>query len=69
MASKSTLSQRAKKIRDMLKMGYWDSEFSTERIREGNPFRSMVMADGLVVPADVLPLEVQAELRRRGIIR
>ena len=66
--SKSTLGQKAKQIRDMFKMSYWDREFSTQRMVESNPMRNMVMINGLIVPADMLEPEVQAELRRRGII-
>lgn len=66
--SKSTLGQKAKLIRDMFKMRYWDPEFSTPDMRESDPFKNMVMMDGLIVPVDMLPPEVQEELRRRGII-
>ncbi len=66
--SKSTIGQKAKKIRDMFKMGYFDSEFSTREVAASNPLKNMVMIDGLIVPADMLEPEVQEELRRRGII-
>ena len=35
--SKSTTGQKAKVIRDMFKLGYWDSEFATEMMKENNP--------------------------------
>ncbi|MFQ5857586.1 MAG: DUF6398 domain-containing protein [Anaerolineae bacterium] len=66
--SKSTLGQKAKTIRDMFNMGYWDPEFSTQRMQDSHPFKDMVMVDGFIVPASMLPPEVQEELRRRGII-
>ncbi len=66
--SKSTIGQKAKQIRDMFDIGYWDSEFSTEQMTESNPLKNMVMVNGMIVPADMLPPEVQEELRRRGII-
>ncbi len=66
--SKSTIGQKAKQIRDMFKMGYWDKEFATQRMQASNPLRGMVMVDGMIVPASVLPPEVQEELRRQGII-
>lgn len=53
--SQSTASQKAKTIRDMFDLGYYDPEFSTARIRESNPLKDMVMIDGLVVPADAVP--------------
>ena len=36
--SKSTTSQKAKLLRDMFKMGYWDSEFSTTNMKKSKPF-------------------------------
>lgn len=36
--SKSTVSQKAKVIRDMFKMRYWDNDFSTIRMMENKPF-------------------------------
>ena len=66
--SKSTISQKAKQIRDMFKLNYWDPEFSTRQMSERNPLKNMVMVNGMIVPADILPPEVQEELRRRGII-
>lgn len=48
--SQSTTSQKAKKIRDMFKMRYFNEEFSTERVRNENPFNDFVMVNGLIVP-------------------
>lgn len=53
--SQSTASQKAKTIRDMFDLGYFDPEFSTSRTRESNPLNEMVMIDRLVVPADTVP--------------
>ncbi len=52
--SKSTTAQKAKIIRDMFKLGYWDDEFSTTRVQEDNPLSKLVMMDGLIVPIDFL---------------
>jgi hypothetical protein len=52
--SQSTTSQKAKIIRDMFKMRYFDEEFSTERMLKENPFNEFVTIDGLIVP--FLPL-------------
>ena len=35
---KSTTSQKAKKIRDLFNMAYWDEEFSTKYMKQNNPF-------------------------------
>ena len=53
--SKSTTSQKAKRIRDMFKISYYDSEFSTKRVLEENPFNKFVMLDnGLIVPVSII---------------
>ncbi len=62
--SKSTTSQKAKVIRDMFKMGYYDHEFSTARMREDNPFSNFVMINGLIVDKRSLPPEIQERLNR-----
>ena len=57
--TKSTTSQKAKVIRDMFKMGYFDPEFSTAHTREKSPFSNLVMINGLIVDERSLPPEVQ----------
>lgn len=52
--SKSTVSQKAKVIRDMLKLSYWDEEFSTERMLARNPYSQFVMVNGFIVPISML---------------
>lgn len=58
-ASKSTTSQKAKVIRDMFKMGYFDPEFSTAHTRKKSPFSNLVMINGLIVDERSLPPEIQ----------
>ena len=36
--SQSTVGQKAKLIRDMFDLFYWDPEFSTQAMRDSNPF-------------------------------
>jgi len=62
--SKSTVSQKAKLIRDMFKMGYWDKEFSITKMREDNPLSDMVMVNGLMVNIQSLPPELQEIMRQ-----
>lgn len=62
--SKSTTSQKAKIIRDMFNMGYYDKEFSTAHMRENNPFSNFVMRNGLIVDKRSLPPEIQEMFRR-----
>jgi hypothetical protein len=61
---KSTTGNKSKEIRDLLKLGYWDSEFSTRGMTNKNPFADLVMVDGLIVPIDTLPEEYQKIARQ-----
>jgi hypothetical protein len=47
--SKRTVAQKAKLIRDTLKLAYFDPEFSTERMIQNNPLARMKMVDGFIV--------------------
>ncbi|MDR3062668.1 MAG: DUF6398 domain-containing protein, partial [Methanobrevibacter sp.] len=52
---KSTVSDKARKIRDMFNMRHYDEEFSTRYMTENNPFKDMVVTDnGLIVPKSEL---------------
>ena len=66
---KSTTSGKSKIIRDLLKMRYWDNEFSTKTMQEGNPYADMVTVNGLIMPIGALPPEIQEtvrELKKNG---
>lgn len=42
--SSSTVAQKARTIRDMLKLSqYWDKDFSTQHMQENNPFSRLMM--------------------------
>jgi hypothetical protein len=65
--SQSTASQKAKKIRDMFKMRYFDEEFSTERMQNENPLNEFVTVNGLIVPTSTVMKileEKEAKLRK-----
>jgi hypothetical protein len=62
--TKSTTSQKAKVIREMSKMGYYDGEFSTNQMKENSPFSNLAMINGLIVDKGSLPPEIQEMLRR-----
>ena len=66
---RSTVSSKAKLIKDMFKMGYYDREFSTGYMSGKNPFNDLVMVDDFIVSIDSLPEEYQQmvrEARARG---
>jgi hypothetical protein len=63
-ASQSTTSQKAKKIRDMFKMRYFNEEFSTERMQKENPLNEFVMINGLIVPVSAVMKVLETEEAR-----
>jgi len=63
--SKSTASQKAKVIRDMFKLGYWDKEFSTSHMMQSSPFSNLVMVNGFIVNKRSLPSQIQELIRKK----
>jgi hypothetical protein len=65
----STVSNKAREIKDMFNMGYFNPDFSTQRMKENNSMNQYVMIDGLFMPLDTLPVNLQKmvkEARERG---
>jgi hypothetical protein len=60
----SSVSNKAREIKDMLNLGYFDSEFSTQRMSESNPLSEMVMVDGFIVRLSTLPIDLQMQVRQ-----
>lgn len=60
---KSTVSNKAREIKDMFDMWHFSPEFSSTRMVESNPFNKMVMVDGFIVPIDTLPDDLQQMVR------
>lgn len=55
----STVSAKAKIIRDMFQMDLFNPDFSTSHRYQNNPLNHMVMVDGIIVPIDFLPEQMQ----------
>jgi hypothetical protein len=66
--AKSTLSAKAKQIRDLTKMSYGTAEFLREDMIEASPMIWFIEVDGLVMDARALPPPVQAEAFEAGVI-
>lgn len=65
----STVSNKAREIKDILNLGYFNPEFSTKNMIKDNPFNDLVMVDGFIVPLDTLPPILQKrvkEVRENG---
>lgn len=64
----STLANKARLIRDVLRIGLFEPELCRRELLERHPMAWLISVDGLIVDARTLPPEVQAEARRRGLI-
>lgn len=66
---KSTMASKAKRIRDAVRLGApMDPEFCRRELLADHPLAWLVEIDGLIVDARRLPVELQAEAHRRGLI-
>jgi len=61
---KSTVSNKAKRIKDMFKLMYYDPEFSTQKMIESNPLNDLVMVDGFIVPLSSIPVDLQKMVKK-----
>jgi hypothetical protein len=66
--SKSTLAQKAKQVRDLLKMTWGTPEFLRAEQVDRNPVIWFIKVNGIPVDARRLPLEIQVEAYLKGII-
>lgn len=55
----TTVSNKARAIKDMFDLWYYSPEFSTNAMQENSPFNNMVMVDGLILPLGNLPENMQ----------
>ena len=49
VTKKSTTGNKSKQIRDLLKLGYWDEEFSTKDMKFNDPLANLMKADGFII--------------------
>jgi len=66
--SQSTAGNKAKQIRDMFNMSYFDVRWSRPSKMGENPMAWWVMVNGLIVDVRMMPREVQEEAYRKGLI-
>ncbi len=60
----STVSNKARQIRDMFNMAIFDNEFATEHMKKANPCNDLVVVDGLIVPLSSIPEELQELVKK-----
>jgi hypothetical protein len=61
---KSTVSNKARQIREKFKLTMFDNEFATQHMNETNPFNDLVMVDGFIVPLSSIPENLQELVRK-----
>ncbi len=66
--SKSTLGQKGKQIRDMLRMTWGTPEFLRAEMIDANPMIWLIEVNGMPCDARELPVEIQVAAYREGII-
>ncbi|GAB1855273.1 hypothetical protein MHTCC0001_01060 [Flavobacteriaceae bacterium MHTCC 0001] len=59
----TTVTNKAKVIKDMFDMWYFSPEFSTQNMQQNNPLNDLVMVDDLIVPICSLPENIQQMVR------
>ena len=66
---KSTMAAKAKRIRDAVRLNApMDPEFCRQELLAEHPLAWLVEVNGLIIDARMLPAELQAEARQRGLI-
>lgn len=66
--SKSTLGNKAKQVRDLLKMEVFSPAFQRASMLADNPMLWFIQVDGLVVDARSIHVDLQAEAYKLGLI-
>ncbi len=61
---RSTIANKAKPIRDVLRIGQLEPEFCRGELLASNPMAWTISVDGFIVDRRTMPPEVQAEARR-----
>ncbi len=65
---KTTMANKAALINKTLNLGVFEPDLTRPAMLEQHPLAWLVEVDGLIVDARMLPLELQDEARRRGLI-
>ena len=66
--SKSTGGNKSRQIKQMLKIGLMDSQWTLPSRMDDNPIAWMVTVNGLIMDARSLPRPLQEEAYRKGLI-
>ncbi|HVG58582.1 MAG TPA: DUF6398 domain-containing protein [Hyalangium sp.] len=64
----STLANKARIIRDLLRIVPLQPEFCRRDLLADNPLAWLIQVNGVIVDARTMPPEIQEEARRKGLI-
>lgn len=65
---KSTMANKAALIGETVELGVYEPDLTRRSMLEQHPLAWLVQVDGFLVDARTLPVEIQDEARRRGLI-
>ena len=60
----TTVTNKARAIKDMFDLWYYSPVFSTDTMQQNNLFNNLVMVDDIIVPIDNLPEDMQRIARQ-----
>ena len=66
--SKSTVANKSKQIKDLLKIGIFDPTWTIASKLEQNPMAWMITVNGFIIDARHAPRAIQEEAYRKGLI-
>lgn len=66
--SKSTVGNKAKQIKDILNIGFFDPNWTLPSRMEDNPMAWMISVNGFIIDARSAPRALQEEAYRKGLI-
>lgn len=66
--AQSTVSNKSKQIRDLLKISQFDMNWTLPSKVKDNPLAWMITINGFIADVRHLPLEIQEEALRKGLI-
>ena len=66
--AKSTMTSKARQVRDLLRISHFSPEFQRADVAAQNPLAWIIDVNGLAVDARHVPPGIQAEAYRRGLI-
>lgn len=65
---KTTMANKAKMIRDTLKLSHFDGQFMRRQLVESSPLTWLLEVDGMLVDIRHAPVELQAQAYELGLI-